>query len=74
MLYFCSIVHPTVMMRVSKLDPIVKYPEGKMEDYRLWLSLTEENSLHFGNLGSIILKLRKHKKNYSSTQTIEDEA
>ena len=45
-----------------------------MEDYRLWLSLIEQNSLNFANLGSIILKLRKHKKNYSSTHTVEDEA
>lgn len=59
------------MIRASKAGSLT-YENHKMEDYRLWLS--QLRTLRFSNIGSILLKLRKHEKNKSATHTLQDEA
>ena len=44
-----------------------------MEDYQLWLNCILEGKIKFGNIGTTLLKLRKHNKNYSNSHTIQDE-
>ena len=60
------------MMRASSLKSL-KYEQGKMEDYRLWIHVILEGNFKFANIGSVLLKLRKHAKNYSSTHSLDDE-
>lgn len=74
MLYYCAIAHPALMIRADKIDETFKYESSNMEDYRLWLSIISSTPMKFANLGSILLKLRKHDKNKSGYHTIEDEA
>ncbi len=76
MLYFCSVAHPSLMLRASRVrEEGVRYESGvKMEDYRLWLECIQSDKFIFSNIGSALTKLRKHDKNKSSTHTTEDES
>lgn len=65
MLFYCCFAHPTIMMRKEFCSSIV-YNSGPMEDYRLWLSYLDNNSVKFANIGIVLLKLRKHQTNVSS--------
>lgn len=79
MFFFCSIVHPSIVMR-SKIFidyPDLKYPDTypKAEDYALWLRMITKTNIRFTNLPlPYILHLRKHNYNESklySTQQKE---
>ena len=72
MILHCCLSYPTIMLKKEVVEE-VKYESGTMEDYRLWLKSSLENKLKFANIGIVLLKLRKHNKNYSNNQTLEDE-
>ena len=53
----------------------IKYESGvKMEDYRLWLQCMQSDKFKVSNIGSTLVKLRKHSNNKSANHTVEDEA
>jgi len=65
-LLYCPIYHPTIMFRKKIIHKIV-YRTPLLEDYDLWLRLLHEDpdGPKFGNLGEVLLRLRKHPKNRS---------
>ena len=65
MLFYCCFAHPTIMMRKEFCSSIFNN-SGPMEDYRLWLSYLDNNSVKFANIGIVLLKLRKHQTNVSA--------
>ena len=72
MLFYCCVAHPTLMMKRSFFETF-SYKQSKMEDYHLWLSLIHDESIQFANIGTVLLKLRKHPGNASKQADIEEE-
>lgn len=51
MLFYCCFTHPTLIYRRDFAVKHLKYQAGKIEDYRLWLGLLQDEEVRFGNLG-----------------------
>ncbi len=64
LLWYCPISHPTVMIqRVLVQENKYGGIYHNVEDYDLWLRLTEKTK--FYNIPEYLLKYRKHEKNYT---------
>lgn len=72
MLFYCCFAHPTLMFKRFFFEAHA-YKEGRMEDYLLWLSLIPDTSITFANIGSVLLRLRKHPGNASKNTKAEEE-
>lgn len=75
MLFYCCVAHPTLIFRVSSVIEDLYYEEGagKIEDYKLWFNIIQKEKYKFFNVGSVILKYRKHNFNASLGETIIEE-
>jgi hypothetical protein len=71
MLFFCCFAHPTMMFKREFFEAH-SYKEGPIEDYLLWLSLLPNQSIRFANIGSVLLRLRKHPGNISKQAEIDE--
>ncbi len=72
MLFFCSFAHPTILMKRSFCEKL-NYQEGPLEDYRLWTSFINNADVKFANIGTVLLKLRKHASNLSGQTHVSEE-
>ena len=62
------------MFKASKLQYIKYSTENSLiEDYELWLRLCLKTKLNFGNIGQVLVCLRKHMDNQSTGVPIEAE-
>lgn len=53
---------------------MIKYSEsGKIEDYKLWIEIIKTKKFKFANIGSVLLKYRKHLANTSLLNDIIEE-
>ena len=68
LMFYCCLVHPSVMMRREVFDIVGLYSPDvhHVEDYDLWLRAMEAG-VKLANLPDVLLKLRKHKSSVSST-------
>ena len=74
MIFYCCMAHPTIMFRNTTIGPTLEYEKtDRIEDYALWIGLMQKNMFKFGNIGSVLLKHRKHPKSLSTTDTLNDE-
>lgn len=74
MIFFCCLGHPTVMFKASKASQFTySLDEELMEDYELWLRLSQTSQIRFANIGQILVCLRKHSDNLSTGVPIEAE-
>ena len=67
MFFFCSICHPSVMIRSFVIKKVNGYNSKSKfaEDYDLWIRLIKKK-YKFSNLQDSLLKLRKHKHSITS--------
>ena len=67
MFLYCTIVHPSVLMRTSVLRKFNGYrsSHNHVEDYDLWLRMLQSPSIRMTNLPRVVLRLRKHEHNIS---------
>ena len=71
MLFYCCLAHPTMMFKRAFFEAN-SYTDGRLEDYLLWISLIHDESIRFSNIGSVLLRLRKHPGNVSKHTQIDD--
>ena len=73
MFLYCTIVHPSVLMRISVLRKFNGYrsSHNHVEDYDLWLRMLQSPSIRMTNLPRVVLRLRKHEHNISRVRANE---
>ena len=63
MIFYCSLAHPSTIIRAETAGKVLKYSEsGRIEDYKLWIDLIKTKKFKFANIGSVLLKYRKHNE------------
>ena len=66
-LFECSMIHPSMMMRRTKILSVGGYPEVKYaEDYALWMRMLFSGNCIFANLEAPFIKYRKRRSNRNS--------
>jgi glycosyltransferase involved in cell wall biosynthesis len=65
LLFFCPMVHPSVMIRKSLFDQGIRYDEALIpaEDYNLWFDVSQKMEL--SNIPKVLLYYRIHENNVS---------
>eukprot|EP00939_MAST-03C_sp_MAST-3C-sp1_P002620 g2620.t1 len=73
MFFYCSLVHPSVMLRTKTLRQHGGYRNTykHAEDYDLWLRLLEDPDVVVSNISDVVLCLRKHGRNISTLRAKE---
>ena len=73
MLFYCCLVHPSIMIRVASTGNKIVYNTEDptcqaYEDYELWFRLihSPQQAPTFANIGTALLYLRKHANSTSS--------
>lgn len=73
MFLYCTIVHPSVLMRISALRKFNGYTSSydHVEDYDLWFRMLQSPDIRMTNLPRVVLRLRKHEHNISRVRAAE---
>ena len=66
-LFECSMIHPSMMIRRSKILSVGGYPEVRYaEDYALWMRMLFSGNCLFANLEEPFIKYRRRRSNRNS--------
>lgn len=74
LLFYCSMAHPTILMRRSAFESLGGY-DGQFfpaEDYHLWLRAIDKG-FRFANVDEVVLKYRVNPEGMSHSPTSEQE-